>query len=28
VHNGDGVVLTYKGDLEVTQPTVHSKRAD
>jgi hypothetical protein len=28
VHNGDGVVLTYKGDLEVTQPTVNSKRAD
>ena len=28
VHNGDGVVLTYEGDLEVTQPTVNSKRAD
>ncbi len=28
VHNGDGVVLTYEGDLEVAQPTVNSKRAD
>jgi hypothetical protein len=28
VHNGDGVVMTYEGDLEVTEPTVNSKRAD
>jgi hypothetical protein len=28
VHNGDAVVLTYEGDLEITQPTVNSKRAD
>jgi hypothetical protein len=28
VHNGDGVVLTYEGNLEVTRPTVNSKRAD
>jgi hypothetical protein len=28
VHNSDGVVLTYEGDLEVTQPTVNSRRAD
>jgi hypothetical protein len=28
VHNGDGVVMTYEGDLEVTKPTVNSKRAD
>src|SRR5215211_127941 len=26
VHNGDGVVLTYEGNLEVTRPTVNSKR--
>jgi hypothetical protein len=28
VHNGDAVVLTYEGDLEITQPTASSKRAD
>jgi hypothetical protein len=28
VHNGDGVVLRYEGDLELTQPTVNSKRAE
>jgi hypothetical protein len=28
MHNGDEVVLTYEGDLEVTKPTVNSKRAD
>jgi hypothetical protein len=28
VHNGDAVVLTYEGDLEITQPTDSSKRAD
>ena len=28
VHNGDAVVLTYEGDLEITQPTVNSKRAN
>jgi hypothetical protein len=28
VHNGDAVVLRYEGDLEITQPTVNSKRAD
>jgi hypothetical protein len=28
VHNSDGVVLTYEGDLEITQPTDSSKRAD
>jgi hypothetical protein len=28
MHNGDGVVMTYEGDLEVTKPTVNSKRAD
>jgi hypothetical protein len=28
VHNGDGVVMTYEGDLEITEPTVNSKRAD
>jgi hypothetical protein len=28
VHNSDGVVLTHEGDLEVTQPTVNSRRAD
>jgi hypothetical protein len=28
VHNSDEVVLTYEGDLEITQPRVNSKRAD
>jgi hypothetical protein len=28
VHNGDAVVLTYEGDLEITQPTTSSKQAD
>ena len=28
VHNSDGVVLTYEGDLDVIQPKVNSKRAE
>jgi hypothetical protein len=28
VHKGDAVVFTYEGDLEITQPTVNSKRAN
>jgi hypothetical protein len=28
MHNGDGIVRTYEGDLEVTKYTVNSKRAD
>jgi hypothetical protein len=28
MHNGDGIVRTYEGDLEVTKSTVNSKRAD
>jgi hypothetical protein len=28
VHNGNKVVLTYEGDLEITQPTMNLKRAN
>jgi hypothetical protein len=28
MHNSNAVVLTYEGDLEITQPTVNSKRAN